>query len=219
MYVFILMYRGICGPTYCELLEDHVFPDIRLRMEFRKNKQSWYQEDGAGAHRNLHNQEVYDRIEPHGDHGSITVHKQPPQSPELMIPDLSINRSLDTKVHQIKYVCENIEQLIDRVDDVYWNDGDREGISVRAFLVPWGVLAEVYRKIMEHRGKSFKTPHSKVRTRLRRHEDVVDRSVNMHHYRACLAEIATYYAAHPEDVDAVAEPNLLEELFQAADLT
>jgi hypothetical protein len=212
--------RGENAACYCELLEKFVFPDIKRVMYWQKHLQTWYQHDGASCHRAFKKfdcQAVYDRISPFGA-GSITVHRQPAQSPEFMILDLAINKAIETRVLHIKPSATTISDIIQRVSDVFFDEhGVENGLKWETLAVPWGVLAEVFRMVLKYKGKSFRHPHSHVRQRMHCDEAFVDRHVNMEDFNACDKIVNEYYGLHPDDINVDAEPDLLPELGEEAE--
>lgn len=209
--------RGVNAAAYCELLQDYVFPDIQNKMFFRKDKVTWYQHDGASCHRALITfdcQSLYDAIAPFGT-GFIRVHRQPPQSPELNVLDLAIFNSISSNLDHIKSVLPTLEDLIGRIDAVFYGGG----LTRKNLMVAWGVLAEVYRNVLKHRGKSFRAPHSQVRKRYDQPgQHVVDLCVCMDDYRDCVRIVDRYYCQHPDDINVEAEPDLFDELEEVAEL-
>ena len=86
-------------------------------------------------------------------------------------------------------------------------------------MVALGVLAEVYRNVLKHRGKSFRAPHSQVRKRYDQPgQHVVDLCVCMDNYRDCVRIVDRYYCQHPDDINVEAEPDLFDELEEVAEL-
>ena len=145
--------------TYTELLERFVFPDIKSKMYWLRNQESWYHHYVASCHREFRSfdcQAVYDRIACFGS-GHITVCRNPPQSPAMMILDLGLNHSLDAAVHHYTTRPNNKEDLIQRVNELFWQCDSTK------LTILWGTLAEVYRQVLANDGKNFPTPHSHVR--------------------------------------------------------
>ena len=185
--------------TYTELLERFVFPDIKSTMYWLRNRESWYHHDGASCHRafrSFDSQAVYDRIAPFGT-GHISVCRNPPQSPVMMILDLGLNHSLDSQLHHYITRPENKEDLVHRVNDIFWEYDSTK------LLMLWGTLAEVYRQVLANDGKNFPTPHSHVRQRANNAEDIVDLRVNMEDYRRCQALCARHFEYADMPIDEV----------------
>ena len=107
-------------------------------------------------------------------HFIVNLTVQPPRSPDLNKLDMSINRSLASKIHTYKVRSHNLDDLVINVVREF------EDYPIEYLERAYAETFAIYREILHHDGgNDFSIPHEGIRSRQSRSESVVDLYVDV----------------------------------------
>jgi hypothetical protein len=155
---------------------------------------STIQVDGASAHTG---NQAMQRLNQYCDDNDIHLEyiRQPPNSPDLNICDLSIFYAMEKQVHRIKRRGHGtIQGLADATTQVY-NDFSRDTIEI-AYGHQWAVFNEILRT---EGSNDFKSPHAHVRTRYAAGEALNTCNVTLTRYNELRAQVNDYFHIHDKN--------------------
>jgi hypothetical protein len=172
----------ITAESYREMLTKRggVYDKIKEKMPWARGLNIRIRHDGAKPHTGSGNEEFLNAYG-HRSGWKISIYRQPAQSPDFNKNDLCFFASLQKRANSIKAKSKIIEILIDAVKQAY--DEYPEDTLVRVHALQY----EIYRQVMIcGGGNDFLQPHSGIRDRQNREEEVANLKVPRDMYRVAL---------------------------------